>query len=133
MSWLRKKATRAASKGAPEPTDSPIFGAVIDPAVLREIDAAGPLSWMRKRPERDGLDMTEDNCPEAWAAGRELAALSRRQSASSLTWWLAWTWSSSSLYDAGENFFPVRNRPLRGIFVAVFSRTTGAAAFATGG
>lgn len=73
MSWLRKKATRAASMGAPEPTDSPFFGGIIDPNVLREIDVTNPVSWMRKRPEREGLDPTAENFPEAWAAGRELA------------------------------------------------------------
>jgi hypothetical protein len=73
MSWLRKKAARAASKGAAEPTDSPLFGATMDGDVLREIDATGPTSWMRARPEREGLEVTEENFPEAWAAGRELA------------------------------------------------------------
>jgi hypothetical protein len=66
MSWLRKKATRAASKGATEAHRQPFFGASMDGEVVREIDATGPVSWMRKRPEREGLNATEENFPEAW-------------------------------------------------------------------
>lgn len=73
MRSFRKKAARAASIGAPEPTDSPFFGGIIDPEVLREIDATNPVTWMRKESERLGLDPNEANFPEAWAAGRELA------------------------------------------------------------
>lgn len=50
-----------------------MFGGIIDPEVLREIDATNPTTWMRKRPERVGLDPKEENFPVAWAAGRELA------------------------------------------------------------
>jgi hypothetical protein len=70
---FRKKLSRAASRGAAEPTDNPFFGGIVDPGILREIDATNPVVWMHKRPEREGLDTTEANFPEAWAAGRELA------------------------------------------------------------
>ncbi len=72
MNW-RKKAARAVPRGAAEPTDSPFFGGIIDPAVLNEIDATNPVNWMRKRPELEDLDPNEATFPEAWAAGRELA------------------------------------------------------------
>ena len=55
-----------------EPTDSPLFGAIIEPAMLQAIDETGVKSWARKQPGREG-DATEEHYPEAWGAGRVLA------------------------------------------------------------
>lgn len=70
---FRKKLARALSRGSPEPTNNPFFGAFMEPAVLHEVDATRPLDWMRARPDRIGLEPDEENFPEAAAAGRELA------------------------------------------------------------
>jgi len=55
-----------------EPTDSPLFGAIVNPAMLEAINESNVKSWARKQSGRQG-EPTEANYPEAWGAGRVLA------------------------------------------------------------
>jgi hypothetical protein len=74
MGFFRKKAARALSRGSVDPTDNLLFGAVVDPATIRTIEETDPSYWVRRRPDRTGAEAIEENYPEAWRAGRELAS-----------------------------------------------------------
>jgi hypothetical protein len=71
MGW-RDKLWGAVSKTRSEPTDSLLHGAFIDKTTLERIGRTGITRWISEA-SGPGGEMGEENHPQAWSAGRELA------------------------------------------------------------
>ena len=65
------KQTVASVKG--EPTDSEMFGVLVQGGLLRDINETGVAKWVRKSPGTEEAEATAANFPAAHVAGRELA------------------------------------------------------------